>query len=158
MKRLAIIGGAVVVLFIALIVIQNMGQNEQLANNTQYDTDDLRPSTIDQLDNPNYQNIIMPGDLASKLESGEDAVVYFFSPECRHCVEATPVLMDVADQEDIEIDQFNVLEYGDEAGPYRIESTPTIIVFENGQEVRRIDGNRPEDTFRAFLTDQEVES
>ncbi|MFB4213635.1 thioredoxin family protein [Shouchella sp. JSM 1781072] len=153
MKKLLWIGGAVVAVFIILIVIQNMGQSQQLENNTQYDTDDLDPATIDQLDDPNYQNVILPDELEEKLENGEDAIVYFFSPTCRFCVEATPVLMDIADDEDVYIDQYNVLEY--ESASYGIQSTPTLIAFEDGQEVRRVTGNQEAETFRAFLNGEE---
>ncbi|WP_078393092.1 thioredoxin family protein [Shouchella patagoniensis] len=157
MKKLAIIGGAVIAVFIVLVIIQNLNQNQQLENNTQYDTDDLNSATIDQLDDPNYQNVIMPDDLENKLQDGEDAVVYFFSPTCEHCKAATPVLMDIADDEDVTIDQFNLLEYNDEGAPYAIRSTPTLIVYEDGQEVRRLEGNRPPEVFRAFLNDEPIE-
>ncbi|MED4128219.1 thioredoxin family protein [Shouchella miscanthi] len=156
MKKLLWIGGAVVAVFIILIVIQNMGQSQQLENNTQYDTDDLDSATIDQLDDPNYQNIIMPDDLEEKLANGEDAIVYFFSPVCSYCKEATPVLMDVAGDEEITVDQYNVLEY--DSATYNIQSTPTLIAFENGEEVRRVVGNQPPETFRAFLNGEEVSS
>ena len=131
MKKLLIIGAGVLALFIVLIIIQTVNNNNRLANNDLYDKDDLNAATIDQLNDENYQNIIMPDALAEKLEAGEDAVVYFFSPTCQYCQKATPILMDVAGEEDIHIDQFNVLEYDDSA--YGIEYTPTLIYFEDGK-------------------------
>ncbi|WP_059104211.1 thioredoxin family protein [Shouchella shacheensis] len=149
MKKLAIIGGAIVVVFIALVLINNIGQDQQLANNDQYDTDDLQQATIDQLDDPNYQNIIMPDELEEKLANGESATVYFFSPVCEFCRAATPELMEVAEEEDVHIDQYNVYEYDD--GPHNITHTPTIIHFEDGEEVQREDGNLGKEGYRQFL-------
>ncbi|GIN12951.1 hypothetical protein J26TS2_28180 [Shouchella clausii] len=155
MKKLLIIGAGVLALFIVLIIIQTVNNNNRLANNDLYDKDDLNAATIDQLNDENYQNIIMPDALAEKLEAGEDAVVYFFSPTCQYCKKATPKLMDVAGEEDIHIDQFNVLEYDDSA--YGIEYTPTLIYFEDGKEVDRIVGDHTEDEFRDFLETTKAE-
>ena len=110
MKKLAIIGAAVVLLFAAIIVLTNMSNSDKMEDNP-YDTDNLQQSTIDLLDDENYQNIILPDDLQAKVESGEGVFAYMFSPECGYCMSFTPKLMTVAEQEDVQIDQLNVLEY-----------------------------------------------
>ena len=150
MKKLGIIGAAVVLLFAAIIVLTNMSNSDKMKDNP-YDTDNLQQSTIDLLDDENYQNIILPADLQAKIESGEGVFAYMFSPECGHCMNFTPKLMNVAEQEDIQIDQLNVLEYQNAWTTYQIEYTPTLIYFENGEEVTRIVGDNDEETVRQFF-------
>ena len=150
MKKLVIIGAAVVLLFAAIIVLTNMSNSDKMKDNP-YDTDNLQQSTIDLLDDENYQNIILPDDLQAKIESGEGVFAYMFSPECGHCMNFTPKLMNVAEQEDIQIDQLNVLEYQNAWTTYQLEYTPTLIYFENGEEVTRLYGDQEEESVRQFF-------
>ena len=69
MKKLLIIGGIIVAVFALLIVLNNASNKSKLADNP-YGTDNLKQETIDQLDDENYQNIILPDDLQKKVESG----------------------------------------------------------------------------------------
>ena len=150
MKKLVIIGAAVVLLFAAIIVLTNMSNSDKMKDNP-YDTDNLQQSTIDLLDDENYQNIILPDNLQTKIESGEGVFAYMFSPECGHCMNFTPKLMTVAEQEGIQIDQLNVLEYQNAWTTYQIEGTPTLIYFENGKEVSRLYGDHDEESVRQFF-------
>ena len=150
MKKLGIIGAIVVALFALIIVLTVVSNKSKLANNP-YDTDDLNQSTIDLLDDENYQSIILPKALEEKIASGEKTIAYLFSPECGFCKNFTPKLMKVADELDLKIDQLNVLEYKQTWNQYRITGTPTLIYFENGLEVARISGDYSEEDTRAFF-------
>ena len=150
MKKLGTIGAAVVLLFAAIIVLTNMSNSDKLKDNP-YGTDNLQQSTIDLLDDENYQNIILPDDLQAKIASGEGVFAYMFSPECSHCKQFTPKLMPVAEQEGIHIDQLNVLEYENAWTTYQLEGTPTLIYFENGEEVSRLYGDKDEESVRQFF-------
>jgi thioredoxin 1 len=140
MKKLGIIGVIVVVLFAAIIILTNLSNKDKLENNP-YDTDNLRQSTIDLLDNENYQNIILPKALEEKIDSGEPVVAYLFSPECVHCQAMTPSLMPIAEEVGVQVDQYNLLEYTQGWDDYKVDSTPTLIYFENGEEVNRLIGD-----------------
>lgn len=140
MKKLGILGAVVVVLFAAIIILTNLANQDKLKDNP-YDTDSLDQATIDLLDNENYQNIILPEELEEKINSGEPVVAYMFSPTCIHCQAMTPALMPIADEVDVHIDQYNLLEYDQGWNQYNIESTPTLIYFKDGKEVNRIIGD-----------------
>ncbi|WPK13842.1 thioredoxin family protein [Lysinibacillus louembei] len=150
MKKLAIFGGVIAVLFIAIIVLTNMSNNSKLKNNP-YGKEDLRQSTIDQLNDENYQNIILPDALEKKIATGEPVYAYLFSPECGYCKQMTPKLMPTADELDIHIDQLNVLEFPEQWNKYKLEATPTLIYFENGKEVTRMVGDYDVDTIKEFF-------
>ena len=152
MKKLLIIGGAIVVVFILLVVLTNMSNDKKLADNP-YGTEDLKQETIDQLDDENYQNIILPDELQAKVESGEPVTAYFFSPICVHCKAMTPVLMPVVEDMGVDLVQYNIYEFEQGWEDYLIEATPTMIHFENGKEVSRMVGNQPEEDIEAFFNE-----
>ena len=127
-----------------------MSNNSKLESNP-YDTDNLNQATIDLLDDENYQNIILPAALDEKIQSGEKTIAYLFSPTCIHCKNFTPTLMSVASDLDLQIEQLNVLEYPKEFDKYHLTGTPTLIVFENGEQLVRIVGDYPEEDIRAFF-------
>ncbi|ANU25996.1 thioredoxin family protein [Planococcus versutus] len=152
MKKLFIIAGIVVVVFIGIIFLTNQANDEKLANNP-YDTEELNQATIDQLDDEDYQNIILPADLEKEIASGEPTTVYFYSPLCSYCQQTTPVLMPVAEEMDVDVLQYNLLEYEEEAAPYQIEATPTLIHYKDGKEVSRWVGAQPKENIELFFTD-----
>lgn len=152
MKKMLIIGGVVVVIFALIVVLTQMSNNEKLANNP-YDTDNLDPATIDQLDDENYQNIVLPDELEDQISSGEPTTVYFFSPTCIHCQNTTPVLMPVAEDMEVDVLQYNLLEYDQGWQQYTIQSTPTLVHYENGEEVARWVGAQPKENIEQFFTE-----
>ncbi|ANU23936.1 thioredoxin family protein [Planococcus donghaensis] len=152
MKKLLIIAGIVVVVFVGIILLTNQANDSKLANNP-YDTEDLNQATIDQLDDENYQNLILPADLEKQIASGEPTTVYFYSPLCGYCKETTPVLMPVAEDMDVDVLQYNLLEYEEEAAPYQIEATPTLVHYEDGKEVSRWVGAQPKENIELFFND-----
>ncbi|MGE7998706.1 thioredoxin family protein [Lysinibacillus sp. NPDC093190] len=152
MKKLLIIGSVIVLLFVAIIVLTNVSNNSKLASaNNPYGDKELKQETIDQLDDKNYQNIMLPDELEKKLAAGEDVNAYFFSPVCVHCKAFTPKLMPIAKELGVDIAQINVYEYQDLWDKYHIEATPTFIRFEGGKEVQRFVGALSEEDLRTFL-------
>lgn len=152
MKKLLIIAGIVVVIFAGIILLTNQANDTKLANNP-YDTDDLNQATIDQLDDENYQNLVLPADLEKQIASGEPTTVYFYSPLCGYCKETTPILMPVAEDMDVDVLQYNLLEYEEEAAPYQIEATPTLVHYEDGKEISRWVGAQPKESIELFFND-----
>lgn len=154
MKKLLIIAGAIIAVFILIVVLTNKSNESKLKDNP-YGTNDLKASTINLLGNENYNNIILPDALAKQIESGEPTTVYFFSPECPYCMEMTPVLMPIADEMDVNVLQYNLLEFPNEAMPFAIEATPTLIHFKDGKEIGRMVGGQPEENIRLFFQEHE---
>ncbi|RBP04235.1 thioredoxin family protein [Rossellomorea aquimaris] len=112
---------------------------------------DLNPATVEPLDDPNYQNVILPEELEEKLKNNEDVTVYFYSSSCIHCKRTTPVLAPLAKDMEVDMVQYNLLEFEQGWDQYRIESTPTLVHFEDGKEVARIVGEQPEEEFKKFF-------
>ncbi|WP_422122685.1 thioredoxin family protein [Planococcus sp. X10-3] len=150
MKKMLIIGGVVLAIFALIVVLTQMSNSEKLADNP-YDKEDLDQATIDQLDDENYQNIVLPGELEEQIASGEPTTVYFFSPTCIHCQNTTPILMPVAEDMDVDVLQYNLLEYNQGGQQYMIESTPTLVHYEDGEEVARWVGSQPKENIEEFF-------
>lgn len=112
-------------------------------------------ATIDQLDDKNYQNIILPDDLKKRIDAGKETFAYFFSPTCSHCVATTPILMPAADKADVHIYQYNVLEFEEGWTDYAINATPTLVYFKDGKEVGRVIGEQTAEAFTEFFTTME---
>jgi thioredoxin-related protein len=54
---------------------------------------------------------------------------------------------------DIDLVQFNLLEYEDGWNQYGIESTPTIVQYKDGKEVNRIVGYNEETAFKSWFNE-----
>ncbi|AKG05002.1 MULTISPECIES: thioredoxin family protein [Salimicrobium] len=153
MKKKMIIFAAVLVVLIAALALIVSLQNSEKAEGNPYNKDEseLQQSTIDQLENPNYGNQILPDELSGKVESGEEVTVYFYSPECVYCQNTTPYLVPLTEEMGVDMKKMNVLEFPEQRHKYGIEGTPTVVHFENGEEQDRIVGQQPEENFRDFF-------
>lgn len=148
-KKMILIVAIVVALIAAIVLLNNMKNSEKLVDNP-YGTDKLSQPTIDLLNNPLYDNIIVPEDLDKKLADGETITVYYFSPTCSYCVQTTPIVVPLLEELEIDMVKMNLLEF-DKTDHYEIKGTPTIIHYVDGIEVGRISGLQDEETFRQFF-------
>ncbi|QKY68517.1 co-chaperone YbbN [Lentibacillus sp. CBA3610] len=156
-KKMLLIIGSIVVLFAALYFVIDYKNQQAIGDNENpYGKDDLHQATVDQLDDENYQNQILPDELESLLNDGEDMVVYFYDPTCHHCQELTPRLVPIAEEMGVDMKKLNLLEFESAWGQYGIQSTPTLVYFENGEEVDRVNGAQQNELFRAFFNEYVV--
>ena len=90
--------------------------------------------------------------LFKKIESGESVTAYYFHPECQFCMEMTPVLMPIAKEMDVNVLQYNMLEFSTQAVKIIILNRwPALVHYEDGKEVGRMVGAQPEENIRAFF-------
>lgn len=152
--------GLIVVVFIGVFIFMNNQTSDpaSLSDSGYYpytdkEPDELTGPTIDLLDNENYQSNKTPAEVEEIVNSGEGEFVYFWSPTCPHCLEATPLLTDALDNIDGEVTQLNLDEYREQWTTWGINSTPTLVYFEDGEEVERLEGNPGSaDGFEEFMT------
>lgn len=74
--------------------------------------------------------------------SSEPVVVDFWAEWCGPCKMVAPVLSEIADEQagKLKITKLNVDENPATAQQFNVMSIPTMIVFQNGAEVKRIVG------------------
>ncbi|MDQ1909755.1 thioredoxin family protein [Paenibacillus sp. GD4] len=163
MKKLAIYLSIVVVLFGALFIVNqqsNQAKNAKYADNPYgISPDKLNVETVKLLDDPNYQNLILPEQLKQKVDNKEDFFIYFYASTCPHCKRTTPILAPMAKDMNIDLKQYNLEEFKQGWNQYKIEYTPTLVYYKGGKEVERLvggvasngeAGHTPE-TYKQFL-------
>ncbi|WP_231735333.1 thioredoxin family protein [Gracilibacillus massiliensis] len=159
MKKMIIFVLVLVLIFGGLVFIVNYQNSKQLDGvDNPYGKTDLNQTTIDQLDDEIYQNQILPDELAERLDNGEDTTVYFYDPNCVHCQKTTPVLVPIAEEYGVDLVKMNLEEFQDQWGAYNIQSTPTMVHFEDGEESARIVGEQPQSNFESFFETEVLES
>ena len=65
---------------------------------------------------------------------------YFSAPWCAPCKALGPTMNRVAEQ--VQVNKINIDYEADVVQKYGVRNIPTVILVENGQEVRRFSGNR----------------
>ncbi|OIK12121.1 thioredoxin family protein [Bacillus sp. MUM 13] len=156
MKKFAIFLLVVLALFITISLISSMQRNERSEGNP-YGKKSLKPATIGQLKDPNYQNLILPDELSKKLKDHENTVVYFYSPDCKECIKTTPVVAPLAEKMGIDLVQYNLLEFQSGREKYHIKSAPAVIYFKNGVEQDRITGYNGEKAYMEWFQKNKIE-
>lgn len=163
MKKLLIFLSIIVVLFAALFVINQQANKTKYAKyeNNVYGIapQDLHPETLKLLDDPNYQNIILPDELQTRIDNKESFFVYYFASTCPHCKRTTPILAPMAKEMGIDVKQFNLEEFPDAWDKNNIQYTPTLVYYKDGVEAERIEGGiaasgeagHSQDTYKQFL-------
>lgn len=128
-------------LLIAALVFVNQQSNKASSDNVYgIPTSKLSPQTVALLNNPNYQNIILPDELDGKLDKKESFFIYYFSSTCPYCMETTPKLAPIIADAGVDVKQFNLDVYKEGFDDYNIVYTPTLVYYENGVEKERVEG------------------
>lgn len=91
----------------------------------------------------NHEKIKVLNDSNFKQHiAGGITLVDFWAEWCMPCKMMAPILNDVASEapEGVKVAKLNVDHAKQTAGKFNVRSIPTIIVFKNGKEVKRIFG------------------
>lgn len=150
LKMIYIYLGIIIILFGGIYALGNLEKDNKLYG---MPASKLNPATKQLLDNPNYQNIILPDELDKKVADKEDFFVYMFAANCPHCMNTTPQLMPLAQELNIDMPMFNLLEFRTYYNKYAIEYTPTLVYFKDGVEVDRMVGGLSESDAQGYSLD-----
>lgn len=152
MKKVIIFLLIIIALFAALGVV-NFMSNKQMAEGNPYGKTTLHPDTIKQLNDPVYQNQILPDELAEKLANKEEMFVYYYSPSCVYCQQTTPILVPLTEELQLDVKKHNLLEFEQSWHQFGIQSTPTLVYYKDGQEVSRLVGGQTEESLRQWFSE-----
>jgi thioredoxin 1 len=100
--------------------------------------------TIVEVTDTNFQ--------AEVIEHETPTLVDFWAPWCGPCRVVGPVLEEIAaSREDVRIVKLNVDENQQTAAAFGILAIPTMVLFRNGQEAKRIQGAMPKKRIESEL-------
>ena len=89
---------------------------------------------------------------AEVIESETPVLVDFWAPWCGPCRVVGPVLEEIAgERPNLRVVKLNVDDNQQTAAQYQVLAIPTMILFRNGQEAKRIQGAMPKKRIEAEL-------
>ena len=91
--------------------------------------------SVVQLTKENFEQVVT---------SNPTVIVDFWAPWCGPCRVVAPALEEIAgERDDLRIVKLNVDDNQQTAAQYQVLAIPTMILFANGQEAKRIQGAMP---------------
>jgi thioredoxin 1 len=90
---------------------------------------------------------------AEVLESETPVLVDFWAPWCGPCRVVSPILEEIAgERDDVRVVKLNIDDNQETAAQFGILAIPTMVLFRNGAEAKRIQGAMPKKRLEAELT------
>lgn len=99
-------------------------------------------------------NAVTADELETKISEDEEVVAYFWQTGCEYCEQVKPYVEPLIEEYDavsINLTDPNVWT------TYGINGTPTIIRFQDGKEVERVEGAVSEQQYETFFKNEEDE-
>lgn len=78
-------------------------------------------------------------------------LLYFFEDWCKHCVTLTPSIDQLKKTGQIKVEKIQVEYEPDKTKRFKVTSIPTVVLLQDGTELRRFTGTRSYNQIINFL-------
>ena len=104
-------------------------------------------------DHPNVRNLTQNN--FKQHIAGGIILVDFWAPWCGPCKMVAPILNEIAEEQSgkVRIGKVNVDQQQTLAARFKVRNIPTLILFKNGKEVKRIVGVKPKKALLAEIAE-----
>ncbi len=86
------------------------------------------------------------------IRSDKKVLIDFWATWCGPCKMIAPVIEEIAtEREDIKVGKIDVDQEGELAVRFGVMSIPTLVIFENGKEIKRVIGFRTKEELLELL-------
>ncbi|OGB57248.1 hypothetical protein A2Y26_02640 [candidate division CPR2 bacterium GWD2_39_7] len=88
------------------------------------------------------------------LESDKPVLVDFYTSTCGHCIQSAPIFTETSNllEDQVKFGKLEIRKNREYIDKYKIEGTPTFVLFKDGKEVaRREGGNVTVEDFKTFI-------
>jgi thiol-disulfide isomerase/thioredoxin len=150
-KKLLFYLSGILALFLILFGLNQYQLNKQNNNPYGVPASQLNPATVQQLNDPNYKNIILPKDLDQFLAAKKSGFIYYFHPECPHCKVMTPIVVAKSKALGMDVKEYNLMEFPEGQQKYNITSWPVLAYYQDGKETDRVTGEISAQEVQTFL-------
>lgn len=94
-------------------------------------------------------------ELEDTLNIEDNVIIYFYQKDCMACNDFKEILNRIIVDKNLQVygvdlngSEFN---YSDLITDFNLTKTPSVIIFKNNNEIKRIEGTISEDRFRNFI-------
>lgn len=91
--------------------------------------------------------IVTDSNFDQIISSHKVILIDFWAEWCSPCRRFSPILDEVSQENNVWLGKIDADENALSADKYKVNSLPTVIVFQNGIEVKRISGAMPKHKF-----------
>ncbi|UOB98936.1 thioredoxin (plasmid) [Bacillus wiedmannii] len=131
MKKILVFSGIIILCLTAIFFLTNKEKpNEVTKTNETNETNETNY----------YTNSISIGDLQRNIKDKKDQTIYFYQTNCKHCKKASPIIVPLAEKMNIDMKVIDLQKYPSLWDEFKIEGTPTVVHFKNGEEISRVSG------------------
>lgn len=97
-----------------------------------------------------YSNQITTKQLESNIDRNSDYYAYYYQPNCFHCMRVSPYLIPMGESMGA-FAPVDLAKYKDGWSKFKIKETPTVVYYQNGEEVKRIEGEHTKKEYNDFF-------
>ena len=145
-KKLLILFCGFLILIVGASIIVNQKTKNVVSTNTNFEENVEKTSLVLDVNEENFENEVQNSD--------KKVLIDFYADWCGPCNRLVPLVDKVAEEnENIKVVRIDVDKNENLMNKYNVRSIPTLIVIENGEEVKRSVGLIPEEKILELIGD-----
>lgn len=98
-----------------------------------------------------YSQQITQNELEKNINSMDEYYIYYFQPNCKDCKKISPYLIPLGEKQEEGFATINLVKYKQAWEKFEITKTPTIIYYNKGEEIKRLEGAYSEKKYKEFF-------